>query len=94
MKPQDFRIAIIDDDAFVISHLSKHLGEKIPEAEVVGISNPIAPLGFNVYIVDREFLKEATPIKVDFTEVGFKVESSIKFDQSACGGCSSSGNCG
>ncbi len=46
------------------------------------------------YIVDKEFLKEATPIKVDFTEVGFKVESSIKFDQSACGSCGSSDGCG
>lgn len=55
MNAQNFRIAIIDDDAFVITHLSKHLGERMPEAEVVGISNPIAPLGFNVYIVDREF---------------------------------------
>ncbi len=46
------------------------------------------------YIVDRDFLKEATPIKVDFTDVGFKVDSSIKFDQSACGSCSSGGDCG
>ena len=55
MNPKNFRIAIIDDDAFVISHLSKHFGKRMPEAEIVGISNPIAPLGFNVYIVDREF---------------------------------------
>jgi hypothetical protein len=27
----------------------------MPKAEIVGISNPIAPLGYNVYIVDREF---------------------------------------
>ncbi len=46
------------------------------------------------YIVDKEFLKEATPIHVDFTEVGFKVTSGIKFDEAACGSCSSGGNCG
>ena len=46
------------------------------------------------YVVDKEFLKEATPIKVDFTDVGFKVESNIKFDQSACGSCGSGGDCG
>lgn len=55
MNSQNFRIAIIDDDAFVITHLSQHLGERMPKAEIVGISNPIAPLGFDVYIVDREF---------------------------------------
>ena len=55
MKPQNFRIAIIDDDSFVFTHLSKHLGERMPTAEFVGIRNPVAPLGCNVYIVDREF---------------------------------------
>ena len=55
MNSKNFRIAIIDDDAFVIAHLTRHLRKSIPEAETVGISNPIAPLGFNVYIVDREF---------------------------------------
>ena len=55
MNTQNIRIAIIDDDAFVITHLSKHLKDRMPNAEIVGISNPIAPLGFDVYIVDREF---------------------------------------
>ncbi len=44
------------------------------------------------YVVDKEFLKEATPIKVDFLETGFKVTSSINFD-SACGSCSTEGSC-
>jgi len=55
MNTEYFRIAIIDDDPFVIKHLSAHLDEVLPDVETVGISNPIAPLGFNVYIVDREF---------------------------------------
>lgn len=52
---QNPRMVIIDDDPFVIKHLNKHLGEKIPQLEIVGISNPIAPVGFNIYIIDREF---------------------------------------
>ncbi len=44
------------------------------------------------YVADKEFLKEATPIKVDFLETGFKVTSSIKFE-SACGSCSTTGSC-
>ena len=48
------------------------------------------------YVVDKEFIKEAAPINVDFMEYGFKVTSSLKFDQSAsaCGSCGSSGSCG
>ena len=48
--------------------------------------------GFD-YVVDKEFLKEAQPIKVDFLDIGFKVTSSLVLD-SSCGGCSSSGSCG
>ena len=44
------------------------------------------------YAVDKEFLKEATPIKIDFLETGFKVTSSIDFE-SACGSCGTSGSC-
>lgn len=44
------------------------------------------------YIVDKAFLKEAAPIKVDFLEVGFKVTSNLKLE-SACGSCSTSGSC-
>jgi hypothetical protein len=55
VKTQDFRIAIIDDDPFVITHLTRHLRGRIPGATIVGVSNPIAPIGYNVYIVDREF---------------------------------------
>ncbi len=44
------------------------------------------------YVVDKEFLKEATPIKVDFLETGFKVTSSIKLE-SACGSCKTEGSC-
>lgn len=55
MNTHQSRIAIIDDDPFVSTHLQHTFRQRIPHAEVVGISNPIAPAGFDVYIVDREF---------------------------------------
>ena len=55
MKTQDLRIAIIDDDPFVITHLTRHFGGRIPGATIIGVSNPVAPVGYDVYIVDREF---------------------------------------
>jgi DNA-binding NarL/FixJ family response regulator len=55
VNTQQSRIAIIDDDPFVSSHLEHNFRQRIPDAEVIGISNPIAPAGFDVYIVDREF---------------------------------------
>lgn len=44
------------------------------------------------YVVEKDFLAQAQPIKVDFLEIGFKVTSSIKLE-SACGSCSTSGSC-
>lgn len=55
VNTQQSRIAIIDDDPFVTAHLERNFSQRIPNAEVIGISNPIAPIGFDVYIVDREF---------------------------------------
>ncbi len=40
------------------------------------------------YIVDKEFLEKVKPIKVDFTEMGFKLDCSVDFRAaSACGSC-------
>jgi hypothetical protein len=47
------------------------------------------------YIVDKDFLEEAKPIKIDFQGQGFKLESSIKIE-GGCSGCDSdskSGTC-
>ena len=41
------------------------------------------------YIVDKEFLSKATPIKVDFKEIGFSITSSIELG-SGCSGCGTS----
>ena len=49
------RIAIVDDDPFVATHLKDAISERLPDAEVVGVTNPVAPIGFDVYIVDKEF---------------------------------------
>jgi Fe-S cluster assembly iron-binding protein IscA len=44
------------------------------------------------YVVDKDFLEKARPLKVDFVEYGFKLSSSLQFQPagSACSGCSSS----
>jgi iron-sulfur cluster assembly protein len=44
------------------------------------------------YIVDKEFLQQATPITVDFKEVGFSISSSIDLGAS-CGDCGTKGSC-
>ncbi|MEA1969472.1 MAG: hypothetical protein U9N77_14790 [Thermodesulfobacteriota bacterium] len=48
--------------------------------------------GFQI-VVDKEFMKQAKMIKIDFTGMGFHLESKIDFGQSACGSCSSTGSC-
>lgn len=45
------------------------------------------------YIVDKDFMERATPIKIDFQEVGFKLSSNIQMS-SDCGGCGSASSCG
>ena len=49
------RIAIVDDDPFVVAHLKFNLEQRMPDAEIVGIIEPVAPAGFDVYIVDKDF---------------------------------------
>jgi hypothetical protein len=38
------------------------------------------------YIVNKDFLEKAKPIKVDFLEIGFKLTSSLEL-QAGCQGC-------
>lgn len=43
------------------------------------------------YLVDNDLLSKAKPIKVDFLQVGFKIDSSLQFGSSSgCGDCSCS----
>ena len=49
------RIAIIDDDPFLVAHLQQAIAERLSGVEVVGVEDPVAPAGFDAYVVDREF---------------------------------------
>jgi len=56
MRPsRQRRIAIIDDDPFIFAHLRQAFHSTMPEVAVEGIPDPVAPVGFDVYVVDREF---------------------------------------
>ena len=55
MENKTVRIAIIDDDPFVLTHLTRTFAKQLPAAEISGVSDPIAPVGYDVYIIDREF---------------------------------------
>jgi iron-sulfur cluster assembly protein len=48
------------------------------------------------YLVNKEFLDKVQPIKVDFTEMGFKLNCGVDFaaTASACSGCGTSNTCG
>ncbi len=46
------------------------------------------------YIIDKDFLEKAKPIKVDFLEIGFKLTSNLVFEQEqGCTSCSTTGSC-
>ena len=45
------------------------------------------------FVVDKEFLIEAEPIKVDFAHFGFQIDCAIEF-QEGCSGCGTSSACG
>jgi hypothetical protein len=41
------------------------------------------------YVVDNDLFEKAKPIKVDFLNIGFKIDSKLEFGAaSGCGGCS------
>ena len=44
------------------------------------------------YIVNKDFLEKAQPIKVDFLEIGFKLTSNLEM-QAGCRGCDTSSSC-
>jgi Fe-S cluster assembly iron-binding protein IscA len=45
------------------------------------------------YVVEKELLKQAQPIEVDFMGDGFRISSSLKLG-GGCSGCGSTGSCG
>ena len=44
------------------------------------------------YLVDKTLLEQAQPIEIDFSDQGFKVNSSLELG-GGCGGCGSSSQC-
>ena len=44
------------------------------------------------YLVDKEFMQKAQPIKVDFMQVGFKITAGIDFG-AGCSSCGTKGSC-
>mgnify|MGYP001065741620 FL=1 len=48
--------------------------------------------GFS-YVVDRDFLKQVQPIKVDFVDIGFRLSCAVEFGGGGGGSCST-GSCG
>ena len=46
------------------------------------------------FVVDKEFMERAQTIKIDFTGMGFSLDSGLDLGQGgSCGGCSG-GSCG
>jgi len=44
------------------------------------------------YIINKEFLEKAKPVKVDFLQVGFKITSGYNLG-AGCTSCSTEGSC-
>ena len=38
------------------------------------------------YLIDKDFMQQAQPVKVDFIQYGFKLTSNLKLN-AGCGGC-------
>jgi Fe-S cluster assembly iron-binding protein IscA len=49
-------------------------------------------IGGFTYLVDRDFLETVKPIRVDFTESGYRLDCAVQFS-SGCSGCGSTGSC-
>jgi len=45
------------------------------------------------FIIDKDFLKEAEPIKIDYTRSGFQFDCGIEFE-AGCSACAESSACG
>ena len=49
-------------------------------------NDEVDDIGSFKYVVDKELLEKAKPIKIDFMGNGFSITSSMVFE-SGCGGC-------
>ncbi|MBU1194151.1 MAG: hypothetical protein KKE62_07065 [Proteobacteria bacterium] len=46
------------------------------------------------FVVDKEFMEKAEIIKIDFTGMGFSLDSNMELGGGGCGSCGSGGGCG
>lgn len=57
------------------------------------VSDQVFNINGFTYLVEKEFLAAAKPIKIDYSPMGFELSSSLVFEPgSGCGGCG--GGCG
>ncbi len=49
--------------------------------------------GEHTYVIDKDLLSKAAPVKVDFSSMGFKIDTEMDLGESACGSCSTTGSC-
>ncbi len=47
------------------------------------------------YVVNKELLERAKPVKVDFVQIGFKIDCNLDFGAPAagCSGCGTTSTC-
>jgi hypothetical protein len=55
-------------------------------------TDTVHEIGDYQFVVDTVFLEKAKPVKVDFTNYGFAISSSIDLGQ-GCGSCGDKGSC-
>ena len=47
------------------------------------------------YVIDKDLLEKAKPVKVDFVQIGFKLDCNLDFGEAeSCSGCGTSSSCG
>ncbi len=46
------------------------------------------------FVVDKEFMDKAENISIDFTGMGFALDSNIELGGGGCSGCGDTGSCG
>ncbi|GBC63989.1 hypothetical protein DENIS_4989 [Desulfonema ishimotonii] len=46
------------------------------------------------YLVNKDFMEKVKPVKVDFSDVGFKLSCGVEFSAGGgCSGCGTTSNC-
>ncbi len=56
-------------------------------------SDEIFEVGNHPYVIDKELYAQASPVTIDFTQMGYKIDTNMVMPESDCGGCGSAGSC-